>query len=361
MLQTPKSLTGSARKAIAWATLVLLLAAPCFDVVARPVHGILGEQARRAIDQWPAAQQADKSWEWLRTLVYLVQIALVAQGFDPGKSDGLMGPNTMMALLEWRKKNGKLIAPGLDPSRGIADIVAQLLHEALATMGLSPGPRDQILGWRATSALEDWSSTFHWGALSMDIGAHRVAREQVMEDFGQAPLSEAEKPAAAPQAATPSEPATRNPERGELWAAYLGYDWDTDQGDSGFGLAWNYPSREEAIAAARSQCEQRQPLTPPRLHLPCGHRIIAISTTATEETITVDVPSDHRRGYRHGDIKTYVRNGRCFAVSKDISYWGRDQIYAEYHKTGEEAVNLAESYWGDAEGFQILKVVCNDW
>ena len=102
IVQTPKSLTGCARKSIASAILVLMLAAPCFDVVARPVHGVLGEQARRAVDQWPAAQQADKNWEWLRTFVYLVQIALDAQGFDPGKPDGLMGPNTMMALLEWR-------------------------------------------------------------------------------------------------------------------------------------------------------------------------------------------------------------------------------------------------------------------
>ena len=167
---------------------------PAFQLVAwRPSDDKLGEEASRAISQWPAAQQAEQGWEWVRILVFLVQIALSAQGFDPGKPDGLMGPNTMMALLAWRVEKGEPIATVLEPSRGIADIVAQLLHVTLETMGLSPGPRDQILGQLSVAALKHWQSTFLWGALSMDIGAHKVARKTVMESFGQTPSSDAEE------------------------------------------------------------------------------------------------------------------------------------------------------------------------
>lgn len=186
---------ASGRKMTIWAIVVLMLVVACINGVAAPGDAKLGEQARRAIGQWPAAQQADQGWEWVRILVFLVQIALGEQGFDPGKPDGLMGPNTMTALLSWRGEKGAPIADGLEPSWDIADIVAQLLHVTLEGMGLSPGPRDQILGRESTAALERWDDTFTWGAISMDIGAHEVARKTVMEGFGQAPPSNAEMPA----------------------------------------------------------------------------------------------------------------------------------------------------------------------
>lgn len=89
-VQPLKARRGSTRKAIAWAILVLMLAVACIDGVATPGDGKLGEQAHRAISQWPAAQQTDQDWEWVRILVYFVQIALSAQGLDPGKPDGLI-------------------------------------------------------------------------------------------------------------------------------------------------------------------------------------------------------------------------------------------------------------------------------
>ena len=356
IVQPLKFQRGSIRKAIAWAILVLMLAAACFAVDAAPGDGKLGEQARRAIAQWPAAQQADEDWEWVRILVCLVQIALGAQGFDPGKPDGLMGPNTMMALLAWRGERGEPVAVGLNPSLGIADIVAQLLHVALETMGLSPGPRDQVLGRESTAALERWSSTFTWGALSLDIGAPDVARKTVMQDFGQSLPSDMREPAAAREAALSVKEGTR-PGQGELWAAYTGYSFDRYAGDEGYGLAWNYPSKEEAIAEARKECERHQPPAPSFDHKRCGDDTFTISTTATPDLMIVEVPSERWYGF----IRTWVNNARCFAVAKVISHLATVHIHVEHGDTEEETVAWAEKrYGGRGNPYEIEKVVCND-
>lgn len=356
-VQPLKPRRGSTRKTIAWAIVVLMLAVPCINGVAAPGDARLGEQARRAIGQWPAAQQADQGWEWVRILVFLVQIALSTQGFDPGKPDGLMGPNTMMALLAWRSEKGEPRAIGRSPSWGIADIVAQLLHVTLETMGLSPGPRDQVLGRESTAALERWDGTFIWGAISMDIGAPDVARKMVMENFGQSPSSDVEKPATAPQAATPPGPATRDPARGELWAAYTGYSFDRYQGDEGYGLAWNYPSKEEAIAEARNECKRRQPPFPSFDHKRCGDDTWATSTTATPEVMIVEVPSERWRGF----IRTWVNNAQCFAIVKQVTLLATVHIEVVLGNSEKEAVYWAEQRFDDDSRYEIEKVVCNDW
>ena len=72
--------------------------------------GTLGPAARNAVNRWPAAQQADPAWEWAKILVFLVQNALAVQGFDAGKPDGVMGPKTMISLVEWYTRNRE---PGL--------------------------------------------------------------------------------------------------------------------------------------------------------------------------------------------------------------------------------------------------------
>ena len=66
----------------------------------------LGDAASKALGRWPATQKADPAWEWVRVPVFLVQSALIVQGHDPGKPDGLMGPKTMLALLGWSTANG---------------------------------------------------------------------------------------------------------------------------------------------------------------------------------------------------------------------------------------------------------------
>ena len=121
--------------------------------------GNLGEAASKAIRQWPTAHKADPGWEWARVLVFLMQSALAAQGYDPGKPDGLMGPNTMMALLAWHAKRR-------DPMDiGIVATVTYLLHATLEAKGLEPGPREEILGPGSEAALKRWDGIFHSGAV----------------------------------------------------------------------------------------------------------------------------------------------------------------------------------------------------
>ena len=122
--------------------------------------GNLGGAASKAVGQWPAAQSVNPTWEWARVLVFLVQSALVAQGYDPGKLDGVMGPNTMMALLEWHAKSG-------EPREiGLVATIAYLLHATLKAHGLEPGPRDRFLGPRSKAALDRWGDIFHMGAVT---------------------------------------------------------------------------------------------------------------------------------------------------------------------------------------------------
>ena len=84
---------------------------------------------------WPAAQKADPAWDWARVLVFLVQSALIVQGHDPGKPDGLMGPKTMLALLAWSAASGPSWDEDGDSSKayrwGLDGNVAHLLHGTL--------------------------------------------------------------------------------------------------------------------------------------------------------------------------------------------------------------------------------------
>ena len=79
--------------------------------------------------------KADPAWEWVRVLIFLAQSALVAQGHDLGKPDGIMGLNTMMALLRWHADSGE------SKEIGLVTAVAYLLHATLEAKGLAPGPR----------------------------------------------------------------------------------------------------------------------------------------------------------------------------------------------------------------------------
>ena len=151
--------------------------------------GTLGQAASKAVSQWPAAQKADPAWEWVRVLVFLAQLALVEQGYDPGRPDGKMGPNTMMALLRWHAQSGEPLWIGL------VNTVAYLLHGTLEAKGLEPGPREQFLGPRSHSALSRWDGIFRTGATNVAVlGADaKLTREWVGRGFGQAPSPDTEE------------------------------------------------------------------------------------------------------------------------------------------------------------------------
>ena len=125
-----------------------------------PPPGALGADATKAISQWPAAQEANPAWNWRRTLVFLTQAALVAQGHDPGELDGIMGPKTMLALLAWSAMGGPESS-----DHDLVDNVAYLLHTTLAETGLAPGAAGLLLGPRSTEVLKEWSHTFYIGGL----------------------------------------------------------------------------------------------------------------------------------------------------------------------------------------------------
>ena len=176
---------SSSRKVMTWAIVIPMLVVVCSSGTGSQ-HDRLGEDASRAIGQWPAAQQAEESWEWVRVLVYLVQVALGAQGLDPGKPDGLMGPNTMMALLEWRRVR---VERSDEAWGSLAGSVAHVLHATLRKMRLSPGPRDQILGRQSVAALERWNDSFLFAGYFMGKGLAdaEAARMILLEDFRHTP------------------------------------------------------------------------------------------------------------------------------------------------------------------------------
>ena len=146
---------------------------------------MLSPDARNAVRRWPAARKADPAWEWARVLVFLVQSALVAQGYDPGEPDGLMGPKTMLALIAWSAASGPQLNGKTKYSfiSGLDGNVAHLLHGTLEAMGLSPGPKGQLLGPESVTALEGWDGTFRRAAMFGPINPEET-RQIVMNELG---------------------------------------------------------------------------------------------------------------------------------------------------------------------------------
>ena len=156
--------------------------------------GKLSEDASRAVGRWPAAQKADPAWDWVRVLVFLAQTALIAQGYDPGRPNGVMGPKTMLALIAWSAVSGPPMNGKNEMSYiwGLDGNVAHLLHGTLEAMGLSPGPKNRFLGPESETALKRWDGKFRLAAMMMPI-SKRVGMDIVMNELGAARLDDSEK------------------------------------------------------------------------------------------------------------------------------------------------------------------------
>ena len=196
--------------------------------------GKLGDAASRAVRRWPPAQKADPTWEWERVLIFLVQTALIVQGHDPGKPDGLIGPNTMLALLAWDKEIG-------GPSwASLAPTVVSLLHGTLKAQGLSPGPIGRFLGPQSVEVLEPWVDEFFLGAMLMAEGENgpETARKYIMERFGQTPSSDVQNP--PPRAASGVH-------------GSIAFSQEADGGYA-WGIAWSFDDAAGARNTALGQC-----------------------------------------------------------------------------------------------------------
>ena len=124
---------------------------------------------------------------------FLVQSALIVQGHDPGKADGLMGPKTMFALLAWSAASGpswdgndeRSYRWGLD-----GNVAHRNLHGTLEALGLSPGPKDRFLGRESVTALDRWDGTFRRAGMFMRF-SQDTGRDIVMNELGAAGPSDA--------------------------------------------------------------------------------------------------------------------------------------------------------------------------
>lgn len=91
-----------------------------------------------------------------------VQGTLEALALDPGPVDGVMGPRTKAALTRFQQREG-LSATGTLDEQTRARLAARKqqhvveLQKALKSMGLDPGPDDGMMGPRTRAALLDYA------------------------------------------------------------------------------------------------------------------------------------------------------------------------------------------------------------
>ena len=167
--------------------------------------GKLGEAASKAVRQWPAAQNVNADWDWPRVLVFLVQTALLAQGYDPGRPDGIMGPKTMFAFIAWSAVKGPPMSGKQDMAyiHGMDGNVTHLLRTTLENLGLSPGPEREFLGPESVRALDRFDNTFRLGAMFMKI-SESMGNDIVMDALGPAEGDPAGEASAQPARGAPS-------------------------------------------------------------------------------------------------------------------------------------------------------------
>ena len=316
----------------------------------------LGKNAGKAIGQWPAAKKADQNWEWDRIFVFLIQSALAAQGFDPGKPDGVMGPNTMMALIAWHGKGNEHLLEGLIPT------VARLLYETLRAVGLSPGPLDEILGSESVAALREWDEVYSSARVASINGVDAVTiKGTITQDLAKS-TSPRDKKLVAAKKAPPPRAEKRAPAEGELWGAHVTYNFDSTSGDDGYGLALNHPSPVEALKRAINNCERVQPAHRPRNKRDdgCENNLTAFSTSASNKRIPL------REAKTYGLVDSfYANNARCIGIFK-FRIYPKGHHISDYNfhsvsgNTEEEVIALIKQLGGDRDTWEIDQIACND-
>ena len=163
----------------------------------------------------------------------------------------------------------------------------------------------------------------------------------------------------------------------ELWGAYAGYHFDHTVGDEGYGLAWNYPDAEKALARALEVCRQHQPPLPQeynetwRRYLAerCSDVLFAFSTDGPSlETVTRTPDPAWFEGF---EKLTVLRRHRCVAVVELSNHPdGFEVLGSNFHTVwgnSEEALSAAIEH-EYARGpnrpyrnpYRVAVVACND-
>ena len=168
----------------------------------------------------------------------------------------------------------------------------------------------------------------------------------------------------------------------ELWGAYAGYHFDDFQGDEGYGVAWNYPDADKALARALEVCRQHQPPPPQgeehdeawRYHSGerCGDVLFAFSTDGpSPETVTRTPDPGWADGFER---LTVLRRHRCVAVVELSNHFdGVEVLGSNFHmeeENSEEALSaLIERVYAQKDRrpnepypnpYRVVVVACND-
>ena len=89
-----------------------------------------------------------------KTLMLMVQTALVLQAFDPGPVDGVFGKRTLAAIAAWQT------IQGFPEGAELAGLIAAILRAALVLEGYDPGPVEEMLGPSAIEAAQAWAPSY---------------------------------------------------------------------------------------------------------------------------------------------------------------------------------------------------------
>ena len=166
----------------------------------------------------------------------------------------------------------------------------------------------------------------------------------------------------------------------ELWGAYTGYQFDDLQGDDGYGLAWNFPDPDKAMAQALESCRQQQPPVPQgeeydetwRYHSGerCGDVLFAFSTDGPSPATVTRTPDP---AWAEGFEKlTVIGRGRCIGVVEVTILWFDQELgknfdvfwgVPNYWEDSEEGISaqIEQNYSREhAMPHRVDIIICND-
>ena len=115
---------------------------------------IFGPKAEEALNAWRGKHRIEDRGAIAKTLMLMVQTALVLQAFDPGPVDGVFGKRTLAAIAAWQT------IQGFPEGAELAGLIAAILRAALVLEGYDPGPVEEMLGPSAIETAQAWAPSY---------------------------------------------------------------------------------------------------------------------------------------------------------------------------------------------------------